>query len=142
MPGPPPKPRALKLVSPTGYDVQGKRRVNQNEPRPAAGCSPPAWLQGPALELWKVEAPKLHRLGLLTELDGSALATMCVLELQFEVEAAAKEPKLSKLLFLSKELRGLWARFGKTPADRSRVNVETPKPESKLQRLAGGAKRA
>jgi hypothetical protein len=42
------------------------------------------------------------------------------------------------ILELSKELRMLWARFGMTPADRSRVKVEKPqKPEGKLGRHVG-----
>lgn len=136
MPGPPPKPTALKVLE----GNPGKRRLNDREPKPTVGCRPPDWLAGEALVEWEKHAPRLERLGLLTEIDGEALAALCVLLVQFATEAQAEEPKTSKLMFLSKELRGLWSRFGMTPADRSRVKVEKKdKPESKLQRFRGAS---
>ncbi len=56
----------------------GKRALNQGEPKPSPGdLEPPTWLHGDALEEWDRLAPTLHRLGLLTEIDGRALASYC-----------------------------------------------------------------
>lgn len=135
MPGPPPKPTALKVLA----GNPGKRALNDQEPKPVAKCSPPAWLPPDVLEEWRRQAPALERLGLLTEIDGEAFATLCTLSVAMQNEANSEEPSVSKLLFLSKELRGLWSRFGMTPADRARVKVEKPKPETKLSRFNRGA---
>lgn len=132
MPGPPPKPTALKIL--TGNP--GKRKLNDREPMPEPRCAPPAWLAPEALVEWKRQAPPLERLGLLTEIDGEAFATLCMLTVALKDE----DLSVTQLLYVSKELRGLWSRFGKTPADRSRVKVDQPKPDTKLQRFLGGKK--
>jgi phage terminase small subunit len=132
MPGPPPKPTALKILA----GNPGKRRLNDQEPQPEAKCVPPAWLPPDVREEWKRQAPALERLGLLTEIDGEAFAMLCTLSVSLQNEANSEDgANVSKLLFLSKELRGLWSRFGMTPADRARVKVEKPKPKTKLERF-------
>lgn len=135
MAGRPPKPTALKLLQ----GNPGKRPLNDREPHPAAGCKPPKWLPADVLAEWRRLAPALEDLGLLTEVDGEAFATLCTLSLAFQAQANADEPSVSRMLFLSKELRGLWSRFGMTPADRSRVKVEKAAPATKLSRFTGGA---
>jgi phage terminase small subunit len=135
MPGPPPKPTALRILQ----GNPGKRRLNHDEPKPVAKCVPPAWLPALVLVEWKRQAPALEKLGLLTELDGEAFATLCTLSVALQLEANDEQPSVSKLLYLSKELRGLWSRFGMTPADRSRVKVEKDKPASKLSGFVRGA---
>lgn len=137
MPGPPPKPTALKLLA----GNPGHRKLNDKEPKPAIGAPPPAWIKAePALLAeWNRHAGRLTRLGLLTEVDDDALATLCVLSLKFR-ELVADEAGPTPLSFLSKELRALWSRFGMTPADRARVKVEKPPPETKLSRFTNAAK--
>ena len=139
MSGPPPKPTALKLLA----GNPGHRKLNDKEPKPAIGAAPPAWIKADPVLLakWKFHAPRLTRLGLLTEIDDTALGMVCVLEVRLEdllvIEGIATT---DAILDLSKELRQLWSRFGMTPADRSRVKVEKPPPESKLSRYMSGAK--
>jgi phage terminase small subunit len=138
MPGPPPKPTALKVL--TGNP--GKRRLNDAEPKPPVGAQPPAYVKADPtlLSEWHRHAARLTKLGLLTEIDDDALATLCVLQVRMKDALAVSRGEGAVLgtgviLDLAKELRMLWARFGMTPADRSRVKVEKPKPETKLSRF-------
>jgi phage terminase small subunit len=137
MAGRPPKPTALKLLQ----GNPGKRPLNDQEPKPPVGAKAPQYvIDDPVLLLeWNRHAPRLTRLGLLTEIDDDALATLCVLEVKFRDMVASGEATATGLAALSKEKRALWSRFGMTPADRVRVKVEQPKPESKLARYTGGA---
>ena len=74
MPGPPPKPTHLKLV--TGNP--GRRPLNKNEPKPERKLSsPPDELYEDAKIEWRRVAKELHRLGLLTVIDRAALAAYC-----------------------------------------------------------------
>jgi phage terminase small subunit len=133
MPGPAPKPTALKLLQ----GNPGKRKLNDQEPKPVVGAVAPKYVQDSPVLLaeWNRHAPRLTKLKLLTEIDDDALATLCVLELRFK-ELVAEEGSTSALSFLSKEKRALWSRFGMTPADRSRVKVGEPEREqSKLEKL-------
>ena len=70
-PGTKPRPARLKLI--TGNP--GKRPLNRHEPqtRPALP-SPPTHLTEEALEEWRRVAAELHRLGMLSEIDRTALA--------------------------------------------------------------------
>jgi P27 family predicted phage terminase small subunit len=75
MPGPPPTPTHLKLIR----GNPGKRPVRP-EPQPVIAESPPdapSYLVGYACDEWYRLAPELHRLGLLTLLDVTALAAYC-----------------------------------------------------------------
>ncbi len=72
--GPPPKPTHLKAV--TGNP--GKRKLNDRESqarKEAPRC--PNWLIPEAKRVWRDIVPKLKRLGVLTEVDGQALAAYC-----------------------------------------------------------------
>jgi phage terminase small subunit len=123
MAGRPPKPTALKLLQ----GNPGKRKLPVGEVKPPAGAEPPAWMKADPLLIaeWNRQAPRLLRLGLLTEVDNDALAALCVVGLGFQmaVKAGAAATTLASI---SKELRALWSRFGMTPADRARVTVKAP----------------
>ncbi len=72
--GPAPKPTHLKVLA----GNPGKRPINEDEPKPkpiAPKC--PSWLDKEAKKEWKRVAPELERLGLLTQVDGAALAAYC-----------------------------------------------------------------
>ena len=70
-----PKPTKLKLIE----GNRGKRPLPKGEPkpRPVSPGSPPPDLNTRAKKIWKEYAPKLERLGLLTEVDGGAFAALC-----------------------------------------------------------------
>jgi P27 family predicted phage terminase small subunit len=74
MPGPPPKPTHLKLV--TGNP--GRRPLNKREPKPAAGVpSVPAHLSAPAKAEWRRISRALAKMGILTGIDRAALGAYC-----------------------------------------------------------------
>jgi phage terminase small subunit len=137
MAGRPPKPTALKILQ----GNPGKRPLPDGEVKPPVGAQPPAYFRADLvlLQEWNRHAPRLERLGLLTEIDDDALATLCVLEVKFRDMLAAGAGG-GALASMSKELRALWSRFGMTPADRARVKVEKPKDGGALSRFTGGAK--
>jgi phage terminase small subunit len=122
LPGPPPKPSALKLL----HGNPGKRKLPQREPKPPLGAEPPKFIRADAVLLaeWNRQAPRLKRVGVLTEIDDDALAALCVLEVKFVEMTSSGEASASALANLTKELRALWSRFGMTPADRARVQVQ------------------
>lgn len=68
------KPSELKLMN----GNPGKRPIRDNEPRPKSIIPKmPKDIDRDAAKTWKRLAPALHKLGLLTELDGDALAHLC-----------------------------------------------------------------
>jgi P27 family predicted phage terminase small subunit len=69
-----PKPTALKLLE----GNRGKRPLPENEPKPMNVA--PAMemdIDTQAKKIWKRLSPLLEKLGLLTEIDGSAFAILC-----------------------------------------------------------------
>lgn len=75
MPGPPPKPTALKKLA----GNPGKRALNKAEPQPDRVIpAMPRGLPARARRFWKDHADKLDRLGLLTEVDGPAFTLMAI----------------------------------------------------------------
>ena len=147
--GPTPKPTALKVLQ----GNPGKRALPKGEPKPAAGRLPsaPRWLSDEAKREWKRLAPRLHAVGLLTEVDGLALAMLCEAFAQY---MAAKTVVDSEGMLLVSEkgnsyqhpAAGLmtqargelmkWAReFGMTPSARTRIVVDTGSEEPSLADL-------
>lgn len=133
MAGRPPKPTALKLLQ----GNPGKRPLNDAEPKPSLGTDPPTYIRCVPVLLaeWKRHAPRLLKLGLLTEIDDEALAALCVLSVKFR-EMVAADAAASALANVSRELRALWSRFGMTPADRCRVKTAAPKEEDPFDAFA------
>ena len=74
MPGPKPKPTALKIVE----GNPGKRPLPANEPKPRpVRPDPPAFLNEKARTIWDSLAGELESLGILTHIDQSTLAGYC-----------------------------------------------------------------
>lgn len=74
MPGPKPKPTALKLVE----GNPGKRRLPAGEPKPSpVKPQMPPYLGADGRKHWDELAAKLERLGILTEIDGDVLGLYC-----------------------------------------------------------------
>lgn len=131
----PRKPTALKLLQ----GNPGKRKLSEDEPRPKTGAEMPEELLGlpDALRAWKKWAPILAGLGILTEIDGPAFGRLCCLWAEQRQRLREDRPSDSQLL---SEIRRLEALFGMNPADRSRLHVAAPKPETKLSRFRGARK--
>ena len=151
--GPAPKPTAVKILQ----GKPGHRPLPANEPKPDSGRLPsaPRWLSDEAKREWKRIAPRLHAVGLLTEVDGLALAMLCEAFAQY---MAAKTVVDSEGLLLMSDkgnsyqhpAAGLmtqargelmkWAReFGMTPSARTRIVVDTESAEPSLADLLAEA---
>ena len=135
MRGRPPVPRAIKILN----GNPGKRPLREDEPAPDLGAEAPAFILADTVlrAEWERHAARLTRYGILTATDDDALAALCVLSVKFRAQVQADAPS-PVLIETSKELRQLWARFGMTPADRTRVKVSKAAPESKLARYRNG----
>lgn len=136
MPGPAPKPTALKKLS----GNPGKRPLNDGEPQP--GRFIPAMPRGMpkrAQRFWKMYADRLDRLGLLTEIDGAAFTIMAIhFGIAWEAMAiirdeglvsvdvngvSRKHPMLQVLRDNSRTFLQYADRFGLTPSARTKINV-------------------
>lgn len=138
MAGRPPKPTALKLLQ----GNPGKRKLNDQEPSPFVGAVAPGYVLADPLILaeWNTEAPRLERLGILTEIDADPLGRLCVLRVRFR-DAMAEGASIAVLSAASKEIRSLELQFGIGAANRARIKTAAPqKPDGKLKRYVGGAK--
>jgi len=124
------KPTVLKVIQGTTR----RDRMPANEPKPAPIAPKcPSWLDREAKAEWRRLAPKLEKLGLLTEADGSAFAVYCEAYSRWKRAALAlrkldvTDPAFRKVAVTlekaAQELRAQGARFGLSPADRGRLDV-------------------
>lgn len=146
MAGRPPVPTALKLLR----GNPGKRPLPSGEPRPAA-VEPqmPGYLDPIARREWKRTAPRLVRLGLLTEADGELFGGYCqtvsdlarinkamracgykMLAEKHTVDGAGNEHlevKTNPLVIQRRnalaQLRYFCQEFGLTPSSRAKIQV-------------------
>lgn len=142
--GPPPQPTKLRVL----HGNPGKRPLNKQEPQPKRGRpSCPRWLTGEARKEWKRVVPELERLGLLTIVDRTALATYCQAWARY-VEAEAMITRYGSILkseksdyiqvspyaTISKQnallVKAFCQEFGLTPASRTRIAAPKAAPES------------
>ena len=157
MRGPPPKPTALKLIQ----GNPGKRPLNEKEPKPAAAIpEPPESVRSDEIAFaeWNLMAPVLSRLGILTEIDGSALAQYCrafslvecctaMIERdgmfvehtnKFGAVNVVSHPALRELRNAEPLMGRALAKLGMTPADRSRIRAEGAGVESAFEKWMKG----
>jgi P27 family predicted phage terminase small subunit len=135
----------------------GKRKLNQDEPQPAAlpDLDPPAWLDVTAQVEWRRLAPMLSRLGVLTETDSDALAAYCEAWVTWK-EATAKVRQFGMVVKRSKagvdvpvispyvkvahhamaQMRAFLVEFGMTPSSRARIRAAKP-AETPVSKWAG-----
>lgn len=134
--GRPPKPTVLKIIE----GNRGKRKLNDREPMPARGVPEcPAWLDAEARAKWAALTPELDRLGLLTVVDGDALAGYCQAWAEFReaTERLRKEgryqstpagkrvhPACVRQQTALTMMAKFGAVFGLSPADRTRLAVD------------------
>lgn len=151
MPGPAPKPTALKRLA----GNPGKRALNHSEPQPERVIpAMPRGLPRRARQFWKEHADKLDALGLLTELDGPAFAMMAIhydmaqqalqiikrdgLQAVDENGATRKHPLLQVLRENSAAFLRYAVQFGLTPSARSRLNIGAPTEEDDYEAFLNG----
>ncbi|MBX3322435.1 MAG: phage terminase small subunit P27 family [Phycisphaeraceae bacterium] len=122
-----------------------RARLNRDEPQPEAGIpEPPTWLEDEALQVWHQLLPQLDEMGVLTRIDGLALARYCTLWTHWvratmfvnrhgttyplkdgngRVKCFAQFPEVAIMHKLSLTLTRLEQEFGLTPSARARINV-------------------
>ncbi len=140
----------------------GKRALNSAEPQPDK-ISPemPKGMDKAAQREWKRIVPKLLKLGLLSEIDGKALASYC--DACAIIEGARKEikingqyyvthftdkrtgevvvgeiktnPAVNDLLKATMMKKSIEIEFGLTPASRAKLKVEKPPIVDPLDKL-------
>lgn len=136
MRGPKPTPTTLRVLR----GNPGRRPLNRGEPKPLTGdMAPPSWLSGHALDEWNRLAPVLYRLGLLTEIDGQALASYCetwarwreaedkIKEFGMVIKGRHGNPVISPFVAVATrsmhQLKAFLIEFGMTPSSRSRIST-------------------
>lgn len=146
-PGRKPKPTHLRLIE----GNPGKRPLLENEPKPrpvAPTC--PAWLNTKAKKEWQRVVPELKALGLLTVVDGAALAGYCQAYARWrEAEEAIEKygmigktesgyvqqlPYVSIAQKSAQLMKAFATEFGLTPSSRSRISVP-PKLDDDMEGL-------
>jgi P27 family predicted phage terminase small subunit len=145
MKGRKPVPTALKIAR----GNPGQRKLPAGEPQPSTAidlCVPAILADDPsARAVWEATAPRLHRVGLLTEVDLDALTLYCATFARWQaaerhlqvhgltvVVGKRKPPIVSPYFAVAMkaqaQCRALLIEFGLTPVSRARVHV--PKPDS------------
>lgn len=153
--GPQPQPTNLRVLN----GNPSKRPLPQNEPKPkpiAPKC--PQWLDKDAKTEWKRVATELEKLGLLTQIDRTAMAAYCQSYSRWkEAETALSKhgtvfktpngyiqqlPQVAIANKYAKMMKEFSQEFGLTPASRTRIEVkpagEKEDPMEKLLRNQGG----
>lgn len=152
MAAPYPKPTVLKILE----GNPGKRPLNKNEPRPipiAPKC--PWWLKKDkiAYNEWKRVSGELERLGLLTCIDGTALAAYCKCYarwrraedkldkegqvVRFRTGYKAQSPYVNIAEKYLKLMKDFMIQFGLTPSARGRMSLPSESEEDPLEELLG-----
>ena len=152
-----PKPTALKQLE----GNPGKRALNHEEPQPdKVAPEMPKGMAKAAQREYKRMVPKLLKLGLLSEIDGKALASYC--DAVAIIEAARRElkehgqyyvshyadkdgnlvvgeiktnPAVNDLLKATAMKKSFEIEFGLTPASRAKLKVEKPPEVDPLDAL-------
>ncbi len=135
-----PKPSRIKLFE----GNRGKRPVDSRvEMEPTPGEPPmPAWLSVGAQEKWAEVVPELLRLGVLTILDGAALACYCQSWAEYRAATRTLEkegrtyklkngcrathPMVAQQKQALKGVREFAALFGLEPSGRARLRITPP----------------
>ncbi len=142
------KPTSLKVLQ--GTDRPDRVNENEPKPRPVVGERPPA-MDHYARKAWDYLAPKLEKLGVLTEVDTPLFALFCEAYARWE----RSRRRLAKLKFsddlvfirkaeisvenAEKSVRLLAGEFGIGAAARSRMNVNTDQEEDAFEAFLGGS---
>ena len=129
-----PKPTAIKVLE----GNPGKRKLNENEPKPAKKAPPcPKWLEPEAKKEWRRLAKALEAMGVLTEADMAAFAGYCqsyarwkeaeerITDRGLVIRTPSGYPQQVPYISIAQQYLKLMQQFaeqfGLTPAARSRI---------------------
>ncbi len=151
-----PQPTAVKKAK----GNPGQRKLNDEEPKPEVEAPPcPDFLSEYAREEWESIVPILLRNGLLTSLDGAALAAYCAAygrwrEAEEQIASSGivikmgdkgyivQSPWLQVANKAIKQIEIFVARFGLSPSDRTRIHVKPCEPVEPDEKKKKKKKRA
>lgn len=154
------KPTAVKELQGNA----GHRKLNADEPRPDLGVpEKPKGMPRAASREWDRIVPALLKLGVLTIVDGKALAAYCDAYAYWEQARkdmdshglVVEEPILNKegdeigtklkanpavsiYATMGKLMKSFLVEFGLTPASRSKLKIEKPKPVDPMDEFMKG----
>lgn len=136
MPGPAPKPTALKELA----GNPGRRPLNKREPKPKAKLPPPpAGLNAEERKAYRRTGHQLLAMGVMTVADGTALATLAAAENRYW-QAKEQVDKLGTIVKTTngnliqnpylpvmnkawEQMMKLFQEFGLTPSSRTRIQT-------------------
>ncbi len=139
-----PKPTPTAVLKLRGSTLVTARREAAEVQGPAGTPDPPDWLDDEARETWDRLVPMLEGMGVLTRIDGHALARYCRLWSRWRrAEAFIEEkgemyplrddagkvkyfqqwPQVAVANKLAQQLTRLEGEFGMTPSARSRIQL-------------------
>jgi len=148
MTGPPPLPTHLRILE----GNRSRRPLNENEPKPKQVMPEcPDHLSDEAKKQWNKLGKQLFDVGILTELDGDALAMYCdawarwvnAKEMLDKHGAVFKSkngfPALNPYFAVAsqafEQMRRILQEFGMTPSSRTRLGVEPKSGKSEMEKL-------
>ena len=148
------KPTNLRILE----GNPGKRKINKSEPKPrpvTPEC--PAWVCPEGKREWKRIVPELEFLGLLTIVDGAALAHYCqahgrAVECERFLRKHAKTgfmcetpngflqplPQVAMAQKYAALAKSYLIEFGLTPASRARLSIEKKEQPDEMEQLLSG----
>jgi P27 family predicted phage terminase small subunit len=150
--GPRRTPTAVKVARGTHRKDRDGDPSLEPQPEKIGAPAAPTGLGKIGRAKWKQLAPRLSKLGLLTEQDLEALSLLC--EAYDEKESCEKtlkkegdyyltasglirvHPAVTRLQRCIDRIRNLMASFGMTPSDRSSMKVQTAPSAKKVQARA------
>ena len=108
--------------------LHGSRKIEgrKAEPKPpAAGPICPIWLTGEPRKVWQRITPKLKRMGVVSSIDGFALARYCLYVVLWMAELNKNQGR-SELTMnrYANQLNRLEQSFGLTPSARAGLSVD------------------
>ena len=147
-----PKPKPTRMKELEGNP--SKKALPKNEPKPKITDTipaPPSHLNRPAKVEWKKQAAKLHRLGLLTEIDVTMLALYCQaygrwVEAEKDVAKhgavitttngnVIQSPYVNVANCAMRDCHKYATEFGMSPSSRTKVAVQQTESKSKFAGL-------
>lgn len=133
-----PLPTALKVAR----GNPGKRKLNLDEPQPLPGAAMPGFLSPEARKYWPDLAYQLEEAGVLTRVDGIALALLCEAFATWRTASrraqrnptvtsrksgmVRRSPYYTVMNEAQSQVLGLLREFGMSPASRTRVTRIKP----------------
>ena len=145
-----PKPTPTAVLKLRGSTLVTRRREAGEVQGPAGAPDRPDWLDEEAKTAWDELVPMLEGMGVLTRIDGRALARYCHTWSQWRKAAAfiaergvsyplrdengkvkcfAQWPEVAVVRGLAQQLTRLEQEFGLTPSARARIQLNPPATE-------------